>query len=129
MLIIPAVFQYIMSIGGCVVQSSYYDYTPTELVEMVESAGVNRIFQFANILKRNLEFAKSGVPEPRLLGALKGLRQITFGGMSLPREWEDWAFSQDIPLTVCVYIAPKALLITSHFSVVVWIHRGRLNVD
>ncbi|KZP19040.1 acetyl-CoA synthetase-like protein [Athelia psychrophila] len=99
MLIICVVFQYIMTIGGCVVQPSSYEFTPIELVEMIENAGVNRILQFTMTIKEYFEFAKSGVPEPRLLGALQGLRQLTYAGMAMPREWEDWAFAQNIPFT------------------------------
>jgi hypothetical protein len=89
-----------MSIGGCIVQASRFDFTPPELVNMIEHAGVNRVFQFGLTACDYLAHAKTGDPEPRLLGALKGLRQYTYAGISIPREWEDWGFDQDIPLTV-----------------------------
>lgn len=109
-------FQYITSIGGCVVQASRYDFTPTELVEMIGHAGVNRVFQFSPTVKEYLEFAKSGVPEPRLFDALKGLRQLTYGGMTIAKEWEDWALAQEIPITVCSYVALSSSISAHDFS-------------
>lgn len=67
---------------------------------MIRKAGVNRVFQFALTVREYLDFARSGVPEPRLLDALKGLRQLTYGGMAIPKEPEDWAYDAGIPITV-----------------------------
>ncbi|KZP27573.1 acetyl-CoA synthetase-like protein [Athelia psychrophila] len=116
MLIVLAVFQHVLAIGGCVVQPSRYDCKPTELVEMIENAGVTRMFQFGMTVKEYFEFAKSGVPEPRLLGALKGLRQVTYSGMALPKEWEDWAYAQGIPLTTVFGSTEAGEMLTSSFG-------------
>ncbi|KZP27584.1 acetyl-CoA synthetase-like protein [Athelia psychrophila] len=109
-------FQHILTIGGCVVQPSHYNFGPTELVEMIEKAGITRIFQFGMTVKEYFEFAKSGVPEPRLLGALKSVHQVTYSGMALPKEWEDWAYAQGIPLTTVFGSTEAGEMLTSSFG-------------
>ena len=48
----------------------------------------------------HLEDACAGTPEPDLLPLLRAMRQVTYAGMPLATELEDWAVSDGIPLTV-----------------------------
>ena len=75
---------------------------------MIREAHVNRIVQFTSILRVHLEDARAGIPEPELLALLKGSRQVTYLGMPLATELEDWAIGEGIPLTVSIeYYSPE----------------------
>ena len=63
---------------------------------MMCKAKVNRIIEFTNILHKHLEAAHAGIPEPELLVLLKGSRQVTYVGMPLLTDLEDWAISEGI---------------------------------
>ena len=67
---------------------------------MIRFAGVNRIIQFTAILRQHLEDAREGVVEPELLSLFKKSRQLTYAGMPLATELEDWAISEGLPVTV-----------------------------
>ena len=69
---------------------------------MMREAKVNRIIEFTDILRKHLEAARAGIAEPDLLALLKGARQVTYAGMPLPTELEDWAIGEGIPLTVSI---------------------------
>lgn len=70
---------------------------------MIRAAGVNRIIQFTGVLRRHLEDARAGIVEPGLVELLKQVRQVTYAGMPLATELEDWAVAQGIPMTVNKY--------------------------
>ena len=63
---------------------------------MMCKAKVNRIIEFTDILRKHLEAAHPGIPELELLVLLKGSRQVTYVGMPLPTDLEDWAISEGI---------------------------------
>ncbi|KIJ57306.1 hypothetical protein M422DRAFT_198731 [Sphaerobolus stellatus SS14] len=89
-------FQLILHRGACLVQPTRIDFDSEELSAMITSAGVNRIIQFTNVLRKHLEDAQR---DPSLLKLLKNARQVTYAGMPLPTELEKWAMEQGIPLT------------------------------
>ena len=67
---------------------------------MIRVAGVNRIIQFTGVLRQHLEDARAAIIEPGLVDLLKSARQVTYAGMPLATELEDWAVGQGIPMTV-----------------------------
>ena len=70
---------------------------------MIRNAGVNRIIQFTEVLRLHLEDARAGVVELGLADLLKEARQVTYAGMPLATDLEDWAVAQGIPMTVDIY--------------------------
>jgi hypothetical protein len=98
------VLQLILHRAGCLVQPTRIDFDSRELATMIRVAGVNRIIQFTGVLRGHLEDARKGVVEPGLLALLKKSRQVTYAGMPLATELEDWAVAQGIPVTVnCLF--------------------------
>ncbi|KAF8468652.1 hypothetical protein JB92DRAFT_3059106, partial [Gautieria morchelliformis] len=91
--------QLILHRAGCLVQPTRIDFDSPELATMIRVTGVNRIIQFTSVLRRHLEDARGGVVEPGLLALLKQSRQVTYAGMPLASELEDWAVAQGIPVT------------------------------
>ena len=96
----PAVLQLILHRAACLVQPTRIDFDSRELASMIREANVNRIIQFTCVLRVHLEDARAGIPEPDLLPLLRAMRQVTYAGMPLATELEDWAVSEGIPLTV-----------------------------
>lgn len=94
------VLQLIFHRAGCLVQPTRIDFDSCELAAMIRFAGVNRIIQFTAILRRHLEDAREGLVEPELLNLFKKSRQLTYAGMPLATELEDWAVAEGIPVTV-----------------------------
>ncbi|KAF8511241.1 acetyl-CoA synthetase-like protein [Gautieria morchelliformis] len=92
-------FQLILHRAGCLVQPTRIDFDSPELATMIRITGVNRIIQFTGVLRRHLEDARGGAIEPGLLALLKQARQVTYAGMPLATELEDWAVAQGIPMT------------------------------
>jgi hypothetical protein len=64
---------------------------------MIIRCRMNRLNQFAPLLAANIRAARQN---PKLLGMLRGLDEILFTGLTLPREDEAWAYSQGLPLKV-----------------------------
>ncbi|KAF8490122.1 hypothetical protein JB92DRAFT_1335767 [Gautieria morchelliformis] len=91
--------QLIFHLAGCLVQPTRIDFDSHELATLIRVAGVNRIIQFTGVLRRHLDDARGGVVEPGLLALLKQSRQVTYAGMPLSPELEDWAVAQGIPMT------------------------------
>ena len=73
---------------------SYFD--SCTLASVMREVKVNRIIEFTDILRKHLEAARAGIPEPELLVLLKKSRQVTYVGMPLPTDLEDWAISEGI---------------------------------
>lgn len=65
---------------------------------MINVAGVNRIIQFTAVLRKHLEDARR---DPALLQLFKQMRQVTYAGMPLATELEEWVVGQGVPITVC----------------------------
>ncbi|KAF8522637.1 acetyl-CoA synthetase-like protein [Hysterangium stoloniferum] len=82
--------------AGCLIQPNRIDFNLDELADLINIAGANRIIQFTPILRSHLEAAQR---DPSLLQLFKQMRQITYAGMPLATQWEDWAVGQGIPIT------------------------------
>src|SRR6266481_4961550 len=107
-LTLPAVLQLILHRAACLVQPTRIDFDSRELTSMICEPNVNRIIQFTGVLRVHLEDAHAGTPEPDLLPLLKALRQVTYAGMPLATELEDWAISEGIHILKRVPYIPGA---------------------
>ena len=87
--------------GACVIQPTVISFSSAELVDMVARCGLNRLRQFAAFLAMQIRAAQK---DPKLLALLVGLDEVLFTGMPLPRDEEDWAYGNDIPLKVCAIL-------------------------
>lgn len=65
---------------------------------MIQHAGVNRIVQFTNVLKTHLLDARRQ-SVPGLVPLLRSAKQVTYAGMPLPSELEEWAIKEGIRMT------------------------------
>jgi len=121
----PAVLQLILHRAACLVQPTRIDFDSRELAAMIREANVNRIIQFTGVLRVHLEDARAGTPEPDLLALLKASRQVTYAGMPLATELEDWAVGEGIPVTVSLDIILSRLEPDRRISEQLWLHRMR----
>src|SRR6266481_5033835 len=101
-LTLPAVLQLILHQAACLVQPTRINFDSCELTSMIHEANMNRIIQFTGMLHVHLEDAHAVTPKPDLLPLLKVSRQVTYAGMPLATELEDWAVSEGIPVTVSI---------------------------
>ena len=88
--------------AACLVQPTRIDFDAPELASMIRQANVNRIIRFTGLMRVHLEDARAGTLEPDLLALLKASRQVTYAGMPLATELENWAAGEGIPLTVSI---------------------------
>ncbi len=88
----------ILEHGSCVIQPSIIAFSSTELVDMVHRCGLNRLRQFAAFLAMQIRSAQK---DPKFLSVLVGLDEVLFTGMPLPRDEEEWAYGNNVPLKVC----------------------------
>ncbi|KAF8922429.1 hypothetical protein CPB85DRAFT_1267537 [Mucidula mucida] len=85
----------ILEHGSCVIQPSIIAFSSTELVDMVHRCGLNRLRQFAAFLAMQIRSAQK---DPKFLSVLVGLDEVLFTGMPLPRDEEEWAYGNNVPL-------------------------------
>jgi len=64
---------------------------------MIIRCGLNRLTQFAAFLVKQLKNARE---DPKLLSMLKNLDDVSYSGMPLPYEEEQWALKSGIRLRV-----------------------------
>jgi hypothetical protein len=69
----------------------------SEIVQMVQVAGVNRLVFYATFLGSHFEHARKDL---KVLKVLQGCRQILHTGVPLDKENEEWAYNNGIPITV-----------------------------
>ncbi|KAL0958539.1 hypothetical protein HGRIS_000679 [Hohenbuehelia grisea] len=81
--------------GSCFVQPTTLDFSSQELVEMVKQCDLNRLNLFATYLSRHIRAART---DCALSQMLSGLDQLLSTGLPLPREDEEWAYSNGLPL-------------------------------
>ncbi|KAM6493151.1 hypothetical protein JOM56_011285 [Amanita muscaria] len=81
--------------GSCVVQPTNLSFASDELVSMVRLCGVNRLNQFASLLRNHFKSARS---DPKLLSVLQNLDEVLYTGLPLPVEDEVWARKNGIKL-------------------------------
>jgi hypothetical protein len=83
--------------GGCIIQPSTINFPDEELVDMVERAGLDTLLQMGSYLAERLKRSQNN---PRLLNVLCNINDVTYGGLAIPREAEEWAEKNDIILRV-----------------------------
>ncbi|KAG7450401.1 acetyl-CoA synthetase-like protein [Guyanagaster necrorhizus] len=81
--------------GSCVIQPTMIDFSPAELVDMIHRCHLNRLRQFAAFLAKQLRASRH---DTKLLSLLAGLDEVLYTGMSLPREDEEWAYHNGLPI-------------------------------
>jgi hypothetical protein len=111
--------------GFCTVQSSSMSAPTSELVTMITTCGVNRLVLYASFLSSHIKEARKS---PAVASVLASCRQILHTGVSLPREDEEWAVKNALPITVNTFFGRtiiKELLLTDSPTGYVWVHRNR----
>jgi hypothetical protein len=83
--------------GASVVQPTKMPFSSQELMDMIHSTGLKRLYQFAAFLSVNLRASRK---DPKLLSMLASLDQILTCGMPLSREDEQWAIANNLRLVV-----------------------------
>ena len=86
-----------MQYGTCTIQPTKIDFSSEELCDMIYRCGLNKLNQFAAFLAIHFRHAREN---PKLLDLLRNLDQVTFTGLPLEREEEDFALQKKIRLVV-----------------------------
>ncbi|KAG5654802.1 hypothetical protein H0H81_003810 [Sphagnurus paluster] len=81
--------------GTCVIQPTTIGFTSEELMHMVSVGGLNRLNQFAAFLANHIRRSRT---DAKLLSILAGLDEVLYSGLPLPRDEEEWAYANGIPL-------------------------------
>ena len=81
--------------GSCTIQPTKITFSSAELLDMVARCGLNRLNQFATFLATQLRASRT---DAKLLNALRGMDEVLYSGLMLPREDEEWACSNGILL-------------------------------
>ncbi|CAK5262853.1 unnamed protein product [Mycena citricolor] len=94
------IFQNFLFIGylqhnACIVQPLTTPFSPSELVDMIQDQGLNRLNIFGSFAATHLRTSRE---DARVLKALTALDELMYTGLPLPREEEAWALSQSIKL-------------------------------
>lgn len=64
---------------------------------MIKRCGLNRLHQFATFLSTHIRHARQN---PKLLALLQSLDTVLYSGLPLPREDEEFAYSNRLNLVV-----------------------------
>ncbi|KAK0465197.1 uncharacterized protein EV420DRAFT_1262611 [Desarmillaria tabescens] len=81
--------------GSCVIQPTVIAFSPEELVDMIHRCHLNRLQQFGAFSAMNLRASRH---DTKLLSLLAGLDEVLYTGMPLPREEEEWAYHNGLPI-------------------------------
>ena len=81
--------------GSCIIQPTKIAFSSEELSDMVQRCSLNRLNQFSTFLTIHLNGARQ---DPKILATLRNLDEIIFSGLPLPREVEEWAYSNSLPM-------------------------------
>ncbi|KZT07086.1 acetyl-CoA synthetase-like protein [Laetiporus sulphureus 93-53] len=81
--------------GACTIQPTEISFSSEELLDMIVRCRLNRINQFPAYLGIHLRNSRHN---PKLLAQLRALDEILYSGGQMPREDEEWAYSNDLKL-------------------------------
>ncbi|KAI0754380.1 acetyl-CoA synthetase-like protein [Daedaleopsis nitida] len=81
--------------GACTLQPKAVTFSTDELAHMITKGGLNRLNEFPAFFAVHLRVARQN---PKLLVLLRGLDEILYSGQPMPREDEEWAYSQGLNL-------------------------------
>ncbi|KAJ3800479.1 acetyl-CoA synthetase-like protein [Lentinula aff. detonsa] len=84
-----------MQHGSCVIQPTTISFSSEELMDMIQTCGLNRLNQFAAFLATQLQTSRN---HPKLLSMLVNLDEVIYSGMPLPRPEQEWALQNNIKL-------------------------------
>lgn len=83
--------------GSCTIQPTKISFSSEELADMIKRCGLNRLHQFATFLSTHIRHARQN---PKLLALLQSLDTVLYSGLPLPREDEEFAYSNGLNLVV-----------------------------
>lgn len=83
--------------GSCTIQPSKIQFSPDELIDMVNRCSLNRLHQFGSFLSSHLRIARHS---PKFLAYLKSMDTVVTTGLPLPQEDEDFAYQNNLKLLV-----------------------------
>ncbi|KAJ4486270.1 acetyl-CoA synthetase-like protein [Lentinula aciculospora] len=81
--------------GSCVIQPTTISFSSEELMDMIQTCGLNRLNQFAAFLAMQLQTSRN---HPKLLSMLSNLDEVLYSGMPLPRLEQEWALQNHVKL-------------------------------
>ena len=90
--------------GSSIVQPTRIAFSSDELLDMIRCCGLNCLFQFPIFLSMHMRNARSNA---RLLSSLQSLDKITYSGLALAQEDEEWAYKNGLNLVVRVLPAHR----------------------
>lgn len=93
--------------GSCFVQPSRPRFSIEELSSLVNVCGLNRFTTYGTFLAPYLLRAKT---DPALLKLLQEMRTISYYGVPLSADDDDWCFGNGLPVTVSLFITTRRLL-------------------
>ncbi|KAJ7016166.1 putative amp-CoA ligase [Mycena alexandri] len=96
--------------GFTTVQTSSMGMPTDELIELIDTCGLNRVAMYAPFLSVHIKAAQG---DPTVLSALRNCRQILHTGVSLNAEDENWAYDHGLPITSMYGTSETAPLMTS----------------
>lgn len=79
--------------GACTIQPTKIAFSSSELVDMIDRCGLNRLNQFATFLVTQLRNANK---DPELLARMQNLDEVLYSGLALPRDDEEWAYKHGL---------------------------------
>jgi len=101
-LMTPPVSEYIGCLysGSCFVQPLRMRFSTDELENMVNVCGLNRLTHYGTYLSFNIEVARK---DSKMLKLLQEMRIVSYDGVPISVEDDDWCFQKGIPLIVGQY--------------------------
>ena len=81
--------------GAATIQPRAVTFSSEELAHMIAHGGLNRLNQFPAFFAVHVRRARE---DPKFLALLKTLDEVLYSGQPMPREDEEWAYSQDLPI-------------------------------
>ncbi|TBU34338.1 acetyl-CoA synthetase-like protein [Dichomitus squalens] len=81
--------------GACTIQPKAVTFSTDELAHMITHGGLNRLNEFPAFFAVHVRAARQN---PKVLELLRSLDEILYSGQPMPREDEEWAYAQGLPL-------------------------------
>ncbi|KAF9529511.1 acetyl-CoA synthetase-like protein [Crepidotus variabilis] len=95
---IPSMIQYLgcLYTGSCLVQPSKPRFSVEELSNLVKVCGLNRFTTYGTFLAPYIQKAKK---DPSILKLLQEMRTVSYYGVPISSDDDDWCFEKGIPAT------------------------------
>ncbi|KAF8174676.1 hypothetical protein K438DRAFT_1848794 [Mycena galopus ATCC 62051] len=95
---------------SCIVKPSKPRVSTEELLNMVNTCGLNHMGLYGTYLSPHIQAAKR---DPAILKLLQGMRSISYGGVPVSIAEDDWCFQNGIPLIDMYATTECGLLMSS----------------